>query len=72
MGALSIKDLGKIHKILSMRDEKGSTLNQQATIEELLKQHGLASRTTYVSQYEKKTTKRILIRRYFLGKQYTW
>lgn len=46
MGALSIKDLGKVRNFLGMRVEPsnkdGYTLDQQAATEELLQQHGLA------------------------------
>ena len=45
MGSLSIKDLWEVQKFLGMRIEldkrNGYTFDQQATIEELLEQHGL-------------------------------
>ena len=45
MACLSIKDLGEVRKFLGMRvsleDEKTCTVDQQATIEEMLEIHGL-------------------------------
>uniref|UniRef100_A0AAV1U0S4 Uncharacterized protein n=1 Tax=Peronospora matthiolae TaxID=2874970 RepID=A0AAV1U0S4_9STRA len=45
MACLSIKDLGEVRKLLGMRvsleDEKTCTVDQQATIEEMLESHGL-------------------------------
>ncbi|CAH0515365.1 unnamed protein product [Peronospora belbahrii] len=46
MGIMFIKDLGKVRKFLGMRNDldkdEGYTLDQQAVIEELLEEHGLA------------------------------
>uniref|UniRef100_A0AAV1UFG5 Reverse transcriptase n=1 Tax=Peronospora matthiolae TaxID=2874970 RepID=A0AAV1UFG5_9STRA len=45
MACLSIKDLGEVRKFLGMRvsleDEKTCTVDQQATIKEMLETHGL-------------------------------
>nr|CCA18027.1 PREDICTED: hypothetical protein [Albugo laibachii Nc14] len=73
MRTLSIKDLGEVRKFLGMRvelsDKDGNTQAQQAAIEELLQQHGLADANDVRSPIRDENYDEELDQKVFLGER---